>query len=75
MSTPETADAGAPPAFSEAESKELAAALTTLGRLLPAGMAVTVAHLPGTAPVVAVTYPDGSTTTGQFQGPTYSTIH
>lgn len=75
MSTPETADAGAPPAFFENESRQIASAITQLGLLLPAGMTITIAHFAGAQPVVAVTYPDGTTTTCQFKSPTHSTVH
>jgi len=65
MNTPVTPPSAA---FFEDESREIAAAITTLGRLLPEGMAVTVAH-PNTLPaVVSVIYPDGSISTKQFQG-------
>lgn len=65
-------DTGVAPAIFEDESKEIAAAITILGRLLPEGMTITVAHAVGLPSVVAVTYPDGSISTKEFQG---STLH
>lgn len=56
------------PTFFEEEAREIATAITTLGRLLPPGMVVTVAYAAGLPAVCSVIYPDGSIATKEFQG-------
>ncbi|MDO8934211.1 MAG: hypothetical protein Q7U97_17615 [Rhodocyclaceae bacterium] len=51
----------------EEHTRAIAGAITTLGRLLPTGMSITVIHPPGSPAFVAVTYPDGSTCTKEYQ--------
>ncbi|MDD5249678.1 MAG: hypothetical protein PHY45_11865 [Rhodocyclaceae bacterium] len=53
----------------EEQTKKIAAAINTLGQLLPTGMAVTVMHAPGLPASVAVVYPDGSISTKEYQAP------
>lgn len=49
-------------------TQQISCAITTLGQLLPSGMAVTVSHPLGGAAVCSVVYPDGSIATKEFQG-------
>lgn len=56
----------------EEDSRAIAAAITTLGRLLSPGMSVVVVHPVGLPATVMVTYPDGTTAHKEFQG---STLH
>jgi hypothetical protein len=71
MSAPDTL---APEALAriERESREIAAAITTLGRLLAPGMSVVVVHPVDQPATVMVTYPDGTTAHKEFHG---STLH